>query len=248
MKTGKTSKYLKYAIGEIILVVIGILIALQINNWNENTKRTALEIKHLKELKSDISETLKDARFDTELYEKDINSIRHLQDFFFNKIEYHDSLTHHFQRSIEHYQLYAKTSALESVKSIGLDIISNDSIRLGVTDFYQIEIKDAIDLGRISQGSTNFTNKLWPYLEKHFKPVDKTIKSDSAWYDDLKYPPKKWEVLDAETLKNDYPLQLKLNRTLILRQGIVFRLKRIDSIGQQLIALIDDEIKLLGHD
>ncbi len=35
---GKTSKYLKYAIGEIILVVIGILIALQINNANENRK------------------------------------------------------------------------------------------------------------------------------------------------------------------------------------------------------------------
>jgi len=34
----KTSKYLKYAIGEIILVVIGILIALQVNNWNENRK------------------------------------------------------------------------------------------------------------------------------------------------------------------------------------------------------------------
>ena len=35
---GKTSRYLKYAIGEIILVVIGILIALSINNWNENKK------------------------------------------------------------------------------------------------------------------------------------------------------------------------------------------------------------------
>ena len=31
----KTGRYFKYAIGEIILVVIGILIALQINNWNE---------------------------------------------------------------------------------------------------------------------------------------------------------------------------------------------------------------------
>ena len=34
----KTSKYFKYAIGEIVLVVIGILIALQINNWNESRK------------------------------------------------------------------------------------------------------------------------------------------------------------------------------------------------------------------
>ena len=34
--TKETGKYFKYAIGEIILVVIGILIALQVNNWNEN--------------------------------------------------------------------------------------------------------------------------------------------------------------------------------------------------------------------
>ncbi|SRX74462.1 DUF6090 family protein [Aequorivita antarctica] len=38
LNEGKTSKYLKYAIGEIILVVIGILIALSINNWNELQK------------------------------------------------------------------------------------------------------------------------------------------------------------------------------------------------------------------
>lgn len=39
----KFSKYLIYAIGEILLVVIGILIALQINNWNESQKEQLLE-------------------------------------------------------------------------------------------------------------------------------------------------------------------------------------------------------------
>ena len=34
--TTRTANYLKYAIGEIILVVIGILIALQVNNWNQD--------------------------------------------------------------------------------------------------------------------------------------------------------------------------------------------------------------------
>ena len=38
MEKNKTGKYLKYAIGEIVLVVIGILVALQINNWNEQRK------------------------------------------------------------------------------------------------------------------------------------------------------------------------------------------------------------------
>ena len=41
----KTGKYLKYAVGEIVLVVIGILIALQVNNWNENRK-TEIKIKN----------------------------------------------------------------------------------------------------------------------------------------------------------------------------------------------------------
>jgi len=44
METGKTSKYFKYAIGEIILVVIGILIALSVNNWNEEQKIAKEEI------------------------------------------------------------------------------------------------------------------------------------------------------------------------------------------------------------
>ncbi|WP_204346703.1 DUF6090 family protein [Psychroserpens algicola] len=43
LSEGKTGKYFKYAIGEIILVVIGILIALQINNWNENRKNKITE-------------------------------------------------------------------------------------------------------------------------------------------------------------------------------------------------------------
>ncbi|HRV55072.1 MAG: hypothetical protein KDD20_02030 [Mangrovimonas sp.] len=50
LKEGKTSAYLKYAIGEIVLVVIGILIALQINNWNEQRKDNLVEQQLLKAL------------------------------------------------------------------------------------------------------------------------------------------------------------------------------------------------------
>jgi len=51
----KTSKYFKYAIGEIILVVIGILIALQINNWNEQRKSNDLYYSYLTRLKEDFT-------------------------------------------------------------------------------------------------------------------------------------------------------------------------------------------------
>ncbi len=68
MEKNKTGMYLKYAIGEIILVVIGILIALQINNWNENRKnnevRTNYYIQMLQDFEKDkisIKKGIKDA-------------------------------------------------------------------------------------------------------------------------------------------------------------------------------------------
>ncbi|MBT8377463.1 MAG: hypothetical protein KJO22_11380, partial [Bacteroidia bacterium] len=54
LETGKTGKYLKYAIGEIVLVVIGILIALSINNWNLNRKQDNAEKEFLQGIKADL--------------------------------------------------------------------------------------------------------------------------------------------------------------------------------------------------
>jgi hypothetical protein len=54
MEKNKTGKYLKYAIGEIVLVVIGILIALQINNWNENRKAYDKSKMYLSEILKDL--------------------------------------------------------------------------------------------------------------------------------------------------------------------------------------------------
>jgi hypothetical protein len=47
-------KYMRYAIGEILLVMIGILLALQVNNWNNNRSSRALEVKYLKGIKADL--------------------------------------------------------------------------------------------------------------------------------------------------------------------------------------------------
>ena len=62
MEKNKTGKYLKYAIGEIVLVMIGILLALQVNHWNNQRLDAKKEQLILKNLKSD---------FETNLYELD---------------------------------------------------------------------------------------------------------------------------------------------------------------------------------
>ena len=66
----KSYKYFKYAIGEIVLVVLGILIALQINNWNENRNISKIELALLANLKNDINgDILRFQRMDS-FYEK----------------------------------------------------------------------------------------------------------------------------------------------------------------------------------
>ena len=54
IEKNQMGKYFKYAIGEILLVVIGILIALQINNWNEERKDRKLEKNYVELLTQDL--------------------------------------------------------------------------------------------------------------------------------------------------------------------------------------------------
>ena len=67
----KTSKYLKYAIGEIILVVIGILIALQINNWNEGRKGKIDEI-------STLNKFMEDLESDSTYYQSNLKTVKEI--------------------------------------------------------------------------------------------------------------------------------------------------------------------------
>ncbi|MDU8885605.1 DUF6090 family protein [Yeosuana sp. MJ-SS3] len=59
LNEGKTAKYFKYAIGEIVLVVIGILIALSINNWNEKRKIIIKERSYIQSIYKDLKNDIK---------------------------------------------------------------------------------------------------------------------------------------------------------------------------------------------
>ncbi len=70
----KTGKYFKYAIGEIILVVIGILIALQINNWNENRKLNEIRRSYYHQIEKDLDSEIQNLNSRIIGLEKSINS------------------------------------------------------------------------------------------------------------------------------------------------------------------------------
>ena len=75
MSENKTSKYFKYAIGEIILVVIGILIALQINNWNALKKQESNNIFLSKRLLVETDKNIIELEKEIISIEKSINSL-----------------------------------------------------------------------------------------------------------------------------------------------------------------------------
>ncbi|MDO1501252.1 DUF6090 family protein [Winogradskyella maritima] len=87
MENSKTSRYFKYAIGEIILVVIGILIALQINNWNEVKKLEAKTQEYYVQLLDDLN---KDVSFAHQIIEKFDNYLNDLATY--NNSYYQDSV------------------------------------------------------------------------------------------------------------------------------------------------------------
>lgn len=82
----KFSKYMIYALGEIVLVVIGILIALSINNWNESRKESLIEQNYLKRLLVDLESDYKTLTFSKGLSNDRINQIKLLTDVIKNPL------------------------------------------------------------------------------------------------------------------------------------------------------------------
>lgn len=143
-RNNMNSKYLKYAFGEIVLVVIGILIALWINNLNEESKEKAYEKRILSELNVALDNDI--ANF--KLYEGLIDgwnySLIYLTDALNtpNQSELNkDSIYHHLDE-IEGFGVYFaySTGPYESIRSSGLDKISNDDLRSAIANLYSSEL------------------------------------------------------------------------------------------------------------
>jgi Family of unknown function (DUF6090) len=136
MDTGKTSKYLKYAIGEIILVVIGILIALQINNWNEHKKERNLEVKILGEIQANLKRDHANLIMkinETEGFKLANHKVLdHLQ----QRTPLNDSLKFYYSRLNAYGNFRAITAGYENLKSIGLNLIQNDTLRSSISELY----------------------------------------------------------------------------------------------------------------
>jgi len=133
----KFSNYLLYAIGEIILVVIGILIALQINSANQNRQRAKLEKVLLKEVKREMSSIYGDLWKDATLLGVGDKSHHTINKYITQDAPYTDSLCFDFHWIKFDEYIYPTNAAYGRLKEEGLDIINNDTIRSYIQGLYE---------------------------------------------------------------------------------------------------------------
>jgi hypothetical protein len=133
----KTSQYLLYAIGEIFLVMLGILLALAINNWNEDRKG------HLDEIYV-LNEVLKNLKEDNEIIvsiiksrSKTGSSVEKLKTYI-NTVEKEDSLKYFLGDFLNFDRYYPINHAYEVLKSKGLKL-SNDHLITRISRYYDYE-------------------------------------------------------------------------------------------------------------
>ena len=136
LSENKFSKYLIYAIGEIILVVIGILIALQINNANENKKLRFKETKTLKVIRDGIAKDTANLNWYREWLSIAENGINKAQ-IELAKEQPNDSLGLYLNLALMQIDFKLNRAPYESLKSNSPNIISNDSLKNAIIDFYE---------------------------------------------------------------------------------------------------------------
>ena len=188
----KTGKYLKYAIGEILLVMIGILLALQVNNWNESEKQKNFANKILNAITISIKNNIVYYEFVIDYNEDGNQSAEIILNHLDKNLSYHDSLDVHFSKAIQYSTPIIRNAGYESLKSYGLSIIENDSI-LDALEVYNDGFIETLVLRQ----EYYFSNTVLPILTELFETV--AIRSDMKPfdYDELKNSRKYRSILNT---------------------------------------------------
>lgn len=171
METGKTTKYLKYAIGEIILVVIGILIALQINTWNTDKIKKSDERQILIELKKGLELDRDKMEFELASCKVAFEKMKHLQILLKNKdYSYNENLDTLFGQVYGIRKIFLNNAFYEDLKASSLRIINNDDIRLQIVQLFELDYKVLNDIFNVAEPSVN--QVIRPYYLSNFHDID----------------------------------------------------------------------------
>jgi len=239
METGKTGKYFKYAIGEILLVVIGILIALSINNWNESIKNSKALNTYYYRLLIDIQNDLNEIEIYQEYYRSSIDPIQkeiikiqspnYNTDSLYNNISTWMRFTREFSPN---------KSTYEDLLSTGnINLISNQELKTLILDLYTVKLPDYLFYQ--TRSNTITTNIRTTNYMDQISYLD-IFRNDSAnWYDpefESQRPRREHKWLKEK----ESPEFLRFENILALTSEMTFgNMARLDKLQPELISLMD---------
>jgi len=176
IEKNKTGKYFKYAIGEIVLVVIGILIALSINNWNESRKESIAEKVFITSVKNDLKQDKAFIQLIAELIKPRIEAYKainsDLPNLYYNNRNSLDSIFQNYFKSQRTF--YPITGSYESaVSGNQITVFRNKELIQKIIILYNSTYDRLIDNGQILDERWFFISKKYSFERRtgHFREM-----------------------------------------------------------------------------
>ncbi len=217
LSDGKTGKYFKYAIGEIILVVIGILIALQVNNWNEIEKSKSESNRLLIDLKLELEMDIEDFKSLQTEYNDWLLQIENILDNVLDgktkKITEFDQLM--AGRLSMNYLSINKVTYLDMFNSGRKLEFDNPEIVRDIKDYYQYADNELI---KLNSDNEEFYRLLMSYYGvRGINTLNRVIEKRNLEYIDWTWlsNPSSQEYINLETAMLLYKIVVEANLRLI---------------------------------
>jgi len=234
IKENRTSKYLLYAVGEIVLVVIGILIALSINNWNQENDNKIKERSALEGIKTSLNG---DLNLYEDIYQKRFDRKKRGIDFLIQasyqslKVP-HDTLMGYFRNMGTDIYFRLDNGPYDALKSAGFELIRNKKLRIEIINTYEVALPAYAKF--INGQIDDYTSIEQEYRKKLL--TIKIVKTDNSEYRSLDV----FKV--SNVLQNPSFLEL-LDIEISKYYNYVNRLKSVKQIMKSLIEKIDQELQ-----
>ena len=239
MKKNKTGKYFKYAIGEIVLVVIGILIALQLNNYNDTLNKNDFERKALLNLKLDF-----------DYNQSELNkSIAELKEIKKNSFIILDNTGSKYQASFDIDSLLQSVATvpkyypkngflLDLINSGNLGIIRNDILRNKLSSWLPTleTLKDR------EKSVIDFSDDFIRYIIKNGSWLNSDEKTNYDEITKIRFPKSGFEINNNDLLKN-IEFENIIENVIVYKSLLLDRHEKCLELNNEIINLLEIEIK-----
>jgi len=224
----------RYAVGEIVLIVVGVTIALAGTSWYEGRQDRCDEIMVLQQLRQTLSEDLKDINITWEMTRQREQKIMALLNHLDSDRPYAAGLAKNFQSLFGWRVVSIKTAPFEALKVRGYSMISNPMLREKLMSFYEdhyakLEYNSNLDRDYAIE-------KIQPYFLKnfvvHFTETNDVDGGAQAWV------PKDYDKIKAEL----YIANLGRHRADILRRFVLRDYENTTAIMREILDEIDQEL------